>query len=245
MERTSEIMTSRNDPNARVDGFDQYAESYDAALNQGLSVTGESKDYFAQKRVSWLKSRLTETQTRPGHILDYGCGTGSTTVLLRTLFKAESVTGVDTSSKSLDQAKKLAPECQFLLNAEYQGADEMDMVYCNGVFHHIPPAQRVEELLYIRRALRPGGLFALWENNPWNPGARYVMSRIPFDRDAIVLSPIETRRLVRESGFEILRVDFLFFFPGFLSFLRVVEPLMSNLPLGGQYLVLCRRPEFS
>ena len=62
---------------------------------------------------------------------------------------------------------------------------------------------------YVLRSLRPGGLFAFWENNPWNPGTRYVMSRIPFDRDAITLSPLEARQLLRVGGFEILRTDFL------------------------------------
>jgi hypothetical protein len=26
--------------------------------------------------------------------------------------------------------------------------------------------------------MRPGGVVALWENNPWNPATRYVMGRI-------------------------------------------------------------------
>ena len=34
--------------------FDDYAGSYDAALNQGLALSGESKEYFAHERVRWL-----------------------------------------------------------------------------------------------------------------------------------------------------------------------------------------------
>ena len=34
--------------------FDEYAENYDAALNQGLAVTGEGKDYFAAARIEWV-----------------------------------------------------------------------------------------------------------------------------------------------------------------------------------------------
>ena len=41
---------------------------------------------------------------------------------------------------------------------------------------------------FVRQGLRPGGVFALWENNPWNPGTRLVMRRIPFDRNAVLLS---------------------------------------------------------
>src|SRR5207248_830247 len=96
-------------------------------------------------------------------------------------------------------------------------------------------------LAYVHRALRPGGLFALWENNPWNPGTRYVMRRIPFDRDAIVLSAREVRHLVEQSGFEVLRTDFLFIFPRALRWFRFLERPLSAWPLGAQYQVLCRR----
>jgi len=56
----------------------------------------------------------------------------------------------------------------------------------------------------ILGALKPGGLFAFWENNPWNPGTRIVMSRIPFDRDAEIISPPAAKRLLRRAGFSIL-----------------------------------------
>jgi hypothetical protein len=31
--------------------FDAYAEDYDVALARGISVSGERKDYFAQRRI--------------------------------------------------------------------------------------------------------------------------------------------------------------------------------------------------
>ncbi len=118
----------------------------------------------------------------------------------------------------------------------------MDMAFCNGVFHHIPLAERADAVASVFQALRPGGLFAFWENNPWNPGTRYVMSRIPFDRNAITLPPPEARRLLRSGGFHVLRSDFLFYFPRALAALRIMEPVLRKLPLGAQYLVLCRKP---
>ena len=75
----------------------------------------------------------------------------------------------------------------------------MDLAYCNGVFHHIPPAQRAEALALVNRALRAGGLFSFWENSPWSLATRYVMSRCAFDRDAIMLTPPEARSLLRKS----------------------------------------------
>ena len=110
------------------------------------------------------------------------------------------------------------------------------------MFHHIPPARRAEAVDYVLRSLRPGGIFAFWENNPWNPGTRYVMNRIPFDRDAVRLSEPQAKRLLRNGGFEILRTDFLFIFPKVLDWFRWIEPHCSSLPVGAQYQVLCRKP---
>ncbi|SRR6266496_4178326 len=226
-------------------GFDEYAKNYDAALDQGLSATGEGKDYFARHRVVWLSRCLQRLSVRPERIMDYGCGTGSATNFLFELLQPDCVLGVDTSERSLELARQSlgGMRSQFLLNTDYKPDGEIDLAYCNGVFHHIPPDDRDRELDYVRRSLRPGGVFAFWENNPWNPGTRYVMSRIPFDRDAVTIAPTEARTLLRKNGFRILRTDFLFFFPNFLKSLRWMEPLLSGVPLGGQYQIMCQRPE--
>lgn len=71
--------------------------------------------------------------------------------------------------------------------------------------------------------------------------ARYVISRIPFDRDAITLTPPEARRLLGDGGFQVLRTDFLFIFPRWLGWLRRLEPGLTGWPLGAQYLVLGRK----
>ena len=233
-----------DDPMAKPVHFDDYAENYDAALNQGLSATGEAKDYFARRRVQWLWHCLQQVSEQPRLVMDYGCGDGSSTQLLRRLLRAELVVGADTSGRSLDLAKRAygGEHSKFVDLDEYEPREALDLVYCNGVFHHIPPVERAQTVNYIERCLRPGGFFSLWENNPWNPGTRYVMSRIPFDRGAITLPPPEAIALLRQGGFEVLRTDSLFLFPRFLKFLRWIEPLISRMPLGGQYQVLCRKP---
>jgi SAM-dependent methyltransferase len=155
------------------------------------------------------------------------------------------VQGVDTSSAELAAARRdfgSDGRLRFSSIDEHAPSGDMDLVYTNGVFHHIPPAERAGAVRYIRDALRPGGWLAFWENNPWNPGTRYVMSRIPFDRDAITLSAPAARRLLVAGGFEVHSVRFCFIFPRSLRALRPIEPSLSRLPLGGQYQVLCRKP---
>lgn len=220
--------------------FDVYAEDYDVALARGISVSGETRDYFAQRRIEWLRDCLQLFSVPVTRLMDFGCGTGSSSPLFFDILGIEYFVGTDQSPKSLEVARREheSERVQFL----YQPCGQFDLVFCNGVFHHILPAERAAAVDYVLRSLRPGGFFAFWENNPWNPGTRYVMSRIPFDRDAITLSPPEARDLLRGGGFEILRTDYLFIFPRILRWCRWIEPHCSRLPLGAQYQVLCRKP---
>lgn len=225
--------------------FDRYAEQYDAALAQGLAVSGEDKNFFARGRVAFLAACLARLSTEaPQSVLDFGCGTGSATPFLLDLLRAESVLGVDVSAASLAVARRDfgGERARFLLPAEVPPSAGMDLAFCNGVFHHIPTVERPAAVRYVATSLRAGGLFAFWENNPWNLGTRYVMDRCPFDGDAETLTPPEARALLRSGGLRIVRTDFLFLFPRALSALRPLEPLVSRLPLGAQYQVLCRKP---
>jgi len=223
--------------------FDSYAESYDAALSRALAVSGEGKDFYARERVQFLAGILRRISARPRQMMDYACGIGSTTPLLFSLLGVNQVIGVDVSSRSLDVATRMhgSRRATFLPADEYRLAGDLDLVYCNGTFHHIQVTEREAVVDYIARVLRPGGVLALWENNPFNPGTRLIMSRCEFDVGAVLVTPAEIRRLLRKSGFRIERTDFLFIFPRLLAWLRPLEKWLSRLPFGGQYQVLARR----
>ena len=47
--------------------------------------------------------------------------------------------------------------------------------------------------------------------------------------------------LYGRAGFDVLRTDFLFFFPRALSALRPLESRLARFPAGAQYMVLCRK----
>lgn len=230
--------------------FDSYADNYDEALQQGLNLTGENKEYFASHRVLWIRSQLEAIEAietigaKVNSILDFGCGTGGSIAYLREAFTPSSIVGTDVSDDSLQQARTShgTSDCQFVQLSQFQPESNMDLAFCNGVFHHIPLAERQACSDTVFKALRSGAYFCFWENNPWNPGTRWVMKRVPFDRDAIMLWPGESRRLLRMSGFEIVKTQYCFFFPNFLKALRPLEPLLAPIPFGGQYLVIARKP---
>jgi SAM-dependent methyltransferase len=223
--------------------FDEYAGRYDTALNEGLSLSGESKDYFAKARVRWLAGRLRERGVAPQQVLDFGCGTGDTCPALLHELNAHLVVGVDPSFESILSARQTHadPRLQFEQIGALHPSGRFQVAYCNGVFHHIESEDRPEALRYLRRSLSDGGYFGFCENNPWNPGTRLVMRRIPFDRDAQLLSAPAARTLLARAGFEILSTDFLFLFPRVLAALRPIEARLTRVPAGAQYMILCRK----
>lgn len=223
--------------------FDDYIESYEAACESGLQLSGEGRDYFARKRVEYTCRRCPRSH-EVRTIMDFGCGLGHTAPYLCEAFPNGRVIGVDSSARAIEAAQKRygSNRVEFLCDPQQMGTMQTDLVYCNGVFHHIPPEDRDSAARQIRKAIRPGGWFALWENNPWNPGTRIVMRQIPFDRDAITLSYLEAERLLRTAGFQIIGTRFYFYFPAFLRVLRATEPFLQRVPLGAQYCVLVQNP---
>lgn len=219
--------------------FDR-ADEYDAMLQKGLDLTGESKHYYRDGRLKLLEAMLSGRK-RPERILDFGCGVGDTTAALAQQFCAAEVLGMDTATDALRvaRARHASSRVAFIGPDDLPDAGVFDLCYANGVFHHIPLQHREDALAAVRAVMHPGGLIALFENNPWNVGTRWVMRRIPFDREARALSPPNARALVQETGFRLVaRPQYLFFFPRALKSLRRLEPTLRRLPLGGQYLIL-------
>jgi hypothetical protein len=83
-------------------------------------------------------------------------------------------------------------------------------------------------------------MFALWENNPWNPIHAFAMKHSEIDKNAIPLPPPESRQLVA-SEFSVIRTDYLFFCPGYFGWLHPLEKWLIKVPLGAQYQVLARK----
>jgi SAM-dependent methyltransferase len=223
--------------------FDSYATEYDQALARSLAASGEGREYFARGRIAWLARCLRTLDVAPASVLDFGCGDGFTVPMLKHGLGATTAVGVDVSDKSLAVARERHADARtsYARLDVYRPAGTLDLAYCNGVFHHIPLGERARAVAIVRDSLRPGGLFSLWENNPWNPATRYVMARCAFDKDAITLSSPAARKLLRAGGFAIVRTDFRFIFPHALRMFRRLEDLLFRTPLGTQYQVLARR----
>lgn len=216
------------------------SKEYDEMLSRGIRFSGEDKRFFIVGRIRDLQGQLPPN-FNPRRILDFGCGIGDTTHLLAETYPSAEVVGVDTSEKVLSYAEETNGSSRIIFRQvqKFSANEEFDLCYTNGVFHHILPKERLTIVEMINKALVHGGYFALFENNPWNPGTRIVMRNIPFDRDAVLLTFVETRRLLRKGGFTYCApTRFLFYFPRPLAFLRFTESYLARLPFGAQYYIL-------
>ncbi len=221
------------------------SEQYVEMLSRGIRLSGEDHRFFIRGRLRDLV-RCLPAENPPRRVLDFGCGLGETSAALSELFPTAEVLGVDTAAAAVEHARAHYASrrgLRFEMLDRLATDGSFDLCYCNGVFHHIPPPERAAAASLIHGSLAPGGRFALFENNPLNPGTRMVMRRIPFDRDAIPLKHWEPVRLLDRAGFQIGgRPRFLFYFPRMLAGLRPIERSLVHIPLGAQYWVMGLKP---
>jgi 2-polyprenyl-3-methyl-5-hydroxy-6-metoxy-1,4-benzoquinol methylase len=217
--------------------FDQYASEYEAMHAASVAASGESTVYFADYKVAVLQ-RMGVKPTDP--ILDYGCGIGNLVERLCPAF--QNVHGFDPSTKSLEVAQRRAPSA--VLHEETASVPDrhFECAVLSCVLHHVPRAERLELMQTIRRKLSPGGRVFIFEHNPFNPVTRHAVATCPFDHDAVLLWPWEAKRLTKAAGFESPSLEYITFFPHALAALRPLEPSLSWLPLGAQYVTVGAKP---
>ena len=103
-------------------------------------------------------------QSKPRRILDLGCGTGSTTLLLKQAFPDAEVVGLDLSPYMLVVAEHKAKQAELEIrwkhgNAEQTGLppNSFDLVTASLLFHETPPTVAQTILRETYRLLTVGG----------------------------------------------------------------------------------------
>jgi 2-polyprenyl-3-methyl-5-hydroxy-6-metoxy-1,4-benzoquinol methylase len=134
--------------------FDRYARSYEQDLAKSLAATGESREYYALKRIDWTARCVSQLGVSISRILDYGCGDGANVPMLAVRFQAEHVLGVDVSSESITIARQSywRENLQFLCTGEWKPDGSIDLAFTNGVFPTFP--RRSAQGAYKRFAAR-------------------------------------------------------------------------------------------
>jgi len=143
-------------------------------LTPGAAVTYDPvTQYFLPPNETWVRQDALEVAiASPRRILDLGCGTGSTTLMLARAFPQAEVIGVDLSPYMLVVAQEKARAQGFDIRwlhgkAEATGleANSFDLVSAALLFHETPPRVTLEILREAFRLLKAGGQFLMLDGN--------------------------------------------------------------------------------
>lgn len=228
--------------------FDAYAKSYSDHLAKSITFCGQSHRFYVQAKVDHILRTLPMLGIDPARAraLDVGCGTGETDVLLAG--KVGELHGIDISEESVSLARQ-RPETQQVRYTSYDGltlpyeTGSFDFAFAITVVHHVPPQQWPAFFRELARVVRPGGLVAIYEHNPWNPLTRRVVNNCEFDRDAVLLTSRTTRKLMAGAGMSTALNDYILFFPWKNGLTGTIERMIGRtVPLGAQYATYGRVP---
>ena len=225
--------------------FDKFADEYHNLHQENIRITGETPEYFAEYKIRDLRRVVNSFGVNSENILDFGMGIGNSTPFLSEYFPDSNLHGVDVSEKSLAIASERY-EClgDFLVfdGKKTKYFDEtFDVVFSAGVFHHVSFSEHFDLICEVSRTLKSGGIFMIYEYNPFNPLTCHAVNTCPFDENAVLLKPIRLRQLFQEAGMEFLIQEYRVFSPSFLALLRPIEKNLAWLPLGGQYFVVGKK----
>jgi ubiquinone/menaquinone biosynthesis C-methylase UbiE len=143
-------------------------------LNPGAAVSYDPiTQYVLPPNETLVRQALISTiKVQPRRILDLGCGTGSTTLMLKQAFPDADVIGLDLSPYMLVRAEHKAQNARLDIswrhgNAERTGfsSASFDLVTASLLFHETP-ADICQAILHESfRLLVPGGQVAILDGN--------------------------------------------------------------------------------
>lgn len=208
------------------------------------AILGLAHKYYLRVKARVLARLVQRHHPAATRFVDFGCGSGE---MAEALVGSDwKVSGLDLSPGMIRYANaKSLPNARFFVadaaKTDLPG-DSFDVAFATALFHHLPPAARVPVLAEMRRVVRPGGLVIVFEHNPANPVTVRVVKTCPVDKDAILVHPKEFNRIFAKARLVPVEQHYLLFFPRALGFLARLEGLLRWCPVGGQYVVVARKP---
>ncbi|MGA3055447.1 MAG: class I SAM-dependent methyltransferase [Candidatus Korobacteraceae bacterium] len=221
--------------------FDRFSGSYEEQLKDPIRdrFMGSGPQFFHLRKRDLIREYFGARgiDTRGLRYLDIGCGKGELLSLLRGDFL--QIAGCDPSPGMLSSSQGVETRVQEDSGKIPFADAAFDFVTAVCVYHHVPPSSRLALTREAYRVLRPGGVFAIVEHNPYNPVTRLIVSRTPVDADAMLLRPSEAGGWMRMAGFSCHAPRYFLYFPEPI-YRRAgdqLERLLRSVPLGGQYAI--------
>jgi len=190
-----------------------------------------------------IKSSIVEEAEIKGEykVLDFGCGTGTLSIMMHKSHPFADIYGVDVDDKVLRIAKKKVIRSNAnvkLINITPQKIDfqndYFERVISSLVFHHLTDQQKRQSLYELYRILKPGGkiLIADW-GKPRNIVMRAVFYIIQiFDGFETTTSNVKGKLpdFIKESGF--MKVENVKYFNtifGTLWIYKAIKPIRLDI----------------
>jgi ubiquinone/menaquinone biosynthesis C-methylase UbiE len=143
-------------------------------LNPSAAVSYDPiTQYVLPPNETWVRQGLIDAiGGQPRRILDLGCGTGTTTLMLKQAFPEAEVMGLDLSPYMLVMADFKAKKAQLDIQWLHRNAEEtgfspasFDLVTASLLFHETPPAVSKAILRESFRLLKAGGQVLILDGN--------------------------------------------------------------------------------
>jgi SAM-dependent methyltransferase len=148
-------------------------EFHDRRFSTNDGHRREDKFYRALHDLEQDFLRVVYAFGRGSDVLDYGCGSGERTVAIAQDLGAKSITGIDISPTAVTLGQALTVQAAIkpdfsVDNCENTSLppDRFDLIYGNGIIHHLDTKRSVVEL---QRILKPGGHIVFYEPLGTNP----------------------------------------------------------------------------
>jgi len=224
--------------------FDDYVETYRTEIDDSIGFIGQDVDFFIEIKAELLLklARKNFGSLDKIKVLDIGSGVGLVDRFLKSEIK--QLYGVDVEEGVVQKAKVNNPEVNYqMYDGEKLPFDDntFDLCFAINVMHHVPPGMWENFSKEMYRVLKPGGIAAVFEHNPWNPLTRVAVARCEFDRDAVLLNHPKIKSLFKSAGFKVFDDSFIVFFPFQAKLFRSIETALGWLPLGAQHYVTGRK----
>ncbi len=125
--------------------------------------------YALPPNETWVRQSLIDsTRVKPSRILDLGCGTGSTTLMLKRAFPGAEVVGLDLSPHMLVIAEQKSHQANLDIHWRHGKAEQthlpaasFDLVTASLLCHELPPQISEAVMAESFRLLKPSGEVAI------------------------------------------------------------------------------------
>ncbi|KOP28337.1 methyltransferase type 11 [Hapalosiphon sp. MRB220] len=143
-------------------------------LNSGAAVSYDAvTQYVLPPNETWVRQALIDViKVVPQRIIDLGCGTGSTTLMLKQAFPDAEIIGLDLSPYMLVRAAHKAESANLHIHWRHGDAENtklssnsFDLVTVSLLFHETPTAISQAILHEAFRLLRVGGQVVILDGN--------------------------------------------------------------------------------